>query len=154
MRFTPKTKEELQTLNLIPPGEYNFEVIEAYDKDKYGGPLKSQSGNEKISLKLKIWDANGKERLIFDNLLTLESWAYKLYNFCATTGILSKYESGSIEAKDCIGRTGKVRIVIEKDKTGDYKDKNSVKDYVVNGNGSGKKLLELEDDSLNSDIPF
>lgn len=145
MRFTPKTEKEIQEMNLISPGIYDFEVISASDK-------MSKTGNEMIELKIKIWDINNQERIIFDYLL--EAMSFKLRHFAEATGLLQKYESGMLLAKDCLGKSGKVEIIIQKDKNGQYGDKNAVKDYISSNEISHAEPIKKDDSFLNDEIPF
>lgn len=142
MRFQPKTEKELAAMNLIQPGIYDFEVWNANDKT-------SKSGNEMIELKLKIWDHSGQERIIFDYLL--EVMAFKLKHFADTTGLSKKYEEGIISALDCIGKCGKLDLIIQKDKSGQYADKNTVKDYIVEAKSTD---TPGEDKIFDDEIPF
>lgn len=119
MKFSPKTEDDIKREALLPPGEYDFEVIKSEDKQ-------SQSGNDMIAVQLKVFGPNG-ERTVRDWLM--EKMAYKLRHFCAATGILPKYEAGTLTAEDCLGRSGKVKIVIKDD--AQYGPQNSVKDYAV-----------------------
>jgi hypothetical protein len=141
MKITPKTDQELASMNLIQPGQYPFEVIVATDKV-------SKSGNEMIELKLKIWDENNKERVVFDYLL--DSMFHKIKHFCEITGLIDKYNSESLLASHCLGKSGYLDLAIQKDKSGIYGDKNSVKDYVVTISSEPKK----EDEFINDQIPF
>jgi|SRR6185503_2271199 len=150
MRFTPKTEQEIQTMALVEPGEYSFQVIEALDQV-------AKSGNEMIKLKMKIWDNMGRERLIFDYVL--EAMAFKLRHFCDATGLTEKYESGELRASDCPGRAGKLELGLEESKPnpngGMYAPKNMVKDY-IKSEGTTAKLTEAIKDEFdnNADIPF
>jgi len=141
MKITKKTDQELQEMSLIEPGQYPFEVIEAEDRI-------SKSGNEMIWLKLKIWDSLGRERFIFDYLL--DSMAHKVKHFCDITNMQDKYENENLLATDCLGKSGHLDLIIQKDKTGQYADRNSVRDYVV------KKSVEkvIETPFVDDDIPF
>ncbi len=120
MNFTPKNENELS--NLLPEGEYDFEVIDAQDKV-------SKKGADMIFLKIAIWQGEKIRCYIFDYLL--ESVAYKLRHCCDTCGLLDKYQSGSLEATHFVGRTGRAKIIIQKDENGKYPDKNSIKDYCL-----------------------
>jgi len=147
MKFNPKTEQELKAMNLIEPGIYDYQVIDAKDT------ISKNSGNEMIELKLKIWDIEGRERLVFDYLL--ESFAHKLRHFAESNSMLDKYEAGQFHASDCLGKSGKAEIIIQKDKTGLYSDKNSVKDYVVFDKLVVQKDLPLKKDTfINDDLPF
>ena len=121
MKFQPKTEKELQEALVVEPGIYDFEVVNAIEKQ-------SKSGNDMIELKLKIFVGEGA-RIISDYLL--ESMAFKLRHFCEAVGLLDKYENGTLSAFDCAGVAGKLELVIQRDKSGSYPDRNSVKDYVV-----------------------
>lgn len=120
MRFTPKTEKEIAEENLLPKGEYDYEVTEAAD-------TKSKAGNEMIALKLRIYHGEGGGRIVNDYLM--EAMPGKLRNFCAQHALLDRYESGTLNAADCEGRSGRVFIKIEKDKSGQYADKNAVAGY-------------------------
>ena len=121
MKFTPKTEKEILEDNLWPVGIYNFEVLSAEDKT-------SKSGNEMIELSLLLfWDE--RTRLVTDYLL--ESIAYKLRHAAVACGLESEYENGNLSAIDFVGRTGNLKLRVEKDKNGLYADKNAVQDYIA-----------------------
>ena len=122
MNFQPKTESEVSAVNLIADGEYDFEVLEAAD-------TVSKQGNDMINLKLGVFVKVGTMRFVWDYIMP--SIEYKLRHFCDSVGLLSKYENGSLTADDCIGRSGRCKVVIEKDKGGFYPDKNKVKDYCL-----------------------
>lgn len=157
MKFKPRTQEELlfetAAMSLITPGIYSFEVIEATNKF-------SKAGNEMIELKLKVWDDNGRERIIFDYLL--ESMAHKLRHFCEATDLLSKYEMGVIDDMDCVGKSGLVDLIIQKGTQkldgSYYSDRNSVKDYLIkegfNKPSTPKLSIASNGDIIDDDIPF
>ncbi len=121
MQFKPKTEKEIVEENLIPDGVYPFETIDAEAK-------KSKAGNDMIEVGLRVFLPDGRERALTDWLL--ENPAYKLFHFCAYTGLSREYESGSLTAEDCVGRSGFVKVGTQKDKTGQYPDRNTVRDYV------------------------
>ena len=148
MKFSPKTDDEINALNLIEPGIYDFEVMDAKDKT-------SKSGNEMIELRLKVWDKNGLEHHIYDYLL--EALAFKLKHFSKVSGLLVKYEHGTIFATDCIGKSGKVEVIIQKGQPnpngGVYSDKNSIKDYIESSMPSSA-VTKPKDDFIDSELPF
>jgi len=121
MRFTPKSNEELQEMNLIKEGVYAFEIVNAVNKT-------SKAGNEMIELNLKVYDNLGIEKFLFDYLL--ESMPFKLKHFAETAGLLEKYEAGNLSAEDCMYKCGQVQIYTQKSNNG-YSDKSAVKDYMV-----------------------
>lgn len=126
MLFDPKSESELQALNLLPDGIYKFRVDEAED-------TKSKStGADMIKLNLSILDQDGKEHIVLDYLLA--SLLYKVLHFSETTGLEDKYNSGSLNAADCLGREGYAKIYTQQGQAkGDgtnYPNRNAVKDYV------------------------
>jgi phage-related protein len=151
MKFVHKSDEELQKMNLLPEGIYDFEVLDAKER-------LSKAGNEMLELKLGVYDLTGSRRVVFDYLL--EAMAFKLQHFAKATGLISQYESDELCDLHCIGKCGKVELIVQqggaKDTGGYYPDKNSVKDYIVNGaNVSQTSLPPKPVDNIgDSDIPF
>jgi hypothetical protein len=121
MKVTPKTEEELNRVLLLPEGEYDFEVLTAIEKQ-------SSRGNEMIELKLAVYSEGERAATIFDYLL--DSMEFKLRHFCDTVAILDDYNSGNLRSDILPGLHGKVKLKIEKDVSGKYKEKNTVVDYV------------------------
>ncbi|HUN00384.1 MAG TPA: hypothetical protein PLI96_07870 [Halothiobacillus sp.] len=124
MKFTPKSQAELDKESAaraaLPAGEYDFDVADAVDDV-------SKAGNDMITITLKVYDADSSYRKVKDWLL--ESVAYKLRHAAETCGLGHKYEDGEIEAGDFLGRSGRVKLKVEK--SAGYPDKNVVADYVV-----------------------
>lgn len=145
MRFNVKSDEELAVMNLVPDGQYQFEVIKAED-------TQSKSGNDMIKLQLKVWDLEGREHTIFDYLL--EAMPKKLKHFAKHLGLIAKYESGELLADDCVGKCGTLDLVIQEDKTGKYPPRNSVADYVEKKDFVNHGSTVKEDDLFNDTIPF
>lgn len=121
MNFTSKTEKQLAEERLMPKGVYPFEVISADDK-------KSKAGNDMIELEVRLFMPDGTTRSLRDWLM--EKMAFKLFHFCAYTGLSQKYEAGTLQSSDCVGRTGYAKVDIQADKTGQYPDRNSIGDYV------------------------
>lgn len=147
LSFVPKSDKELAEALLLPEGAYDFEVAKAIVKA-------SKSGNPMMEVGLKIWDEHGATTYVYDYLMTNNiRMEFKIKNFCKALGLIDKYESGTIEETDCVGKCGKVLINISKDKNNQYPDKNSVKNYVESEssvNNTKKTASTIEDD----DIPF
>jgi hypothetical protein len=146
----PMTPEQSKQGDLIPPGNYQFEVMEAKES-------MSKAGNDMIELKLKIFMPDGRERVIFDYLL--EALEFKLAHFMECVGLFDKYTAGKVEAHDCWGKSGEVKIYIQKDKSGQYPDKSAVGDYLLtdaqNAVKQERKAAELpKNDFTNDEIPF
>jgi hypothetical protein len=120
MRFEAKSEEQIERENLMPEGTYDFEVLSAED-------TVSKKGNDMIKVNLGLYQGEAMTWKVFDFLLP--SMPAKLRHFCDTTGLLAKYEAGTLGAADCKGRAGKVKIIIKPAKDG-YGPQNGVDDYV------------------------
>lgn len=125
MKFAPKTETELETMSLLEPGIYPFQVTQASNEI-------SKSGNDMLKLTVMIWDKGGSMHYIYDYLL--EAMGYKLRHFCESTGLMGKYEKGELYPQDCMNAQGNLEIIIQEGKDkGDgsrYPSRNSVKDYI------------------------
>jgi hypothetical protein len=147
MQFPPKTEKQLAEENLIPDGVYPFEVMRAEAK-------KSKAGNDMIALELRIFTPDGKERALNDWLMP--QMGFKLFHFCAYTGLAQQYESGSLTSHDCEGKQGFVRIGSQEDKSGQFPPRNTVKDYVrpeMKKDGGRVQLTESQLANLPQGVP-
>jgi hypothetical protein len=130
MIFKPCTEQEIADRKLWAKAVYPFEITEATEKVSQGG------GNPMIELKVKISRPDGASRTLTDFLL--EKTPEKLLHCCKATGLLDRYESGSLADSDLQGKRGKLRLGVEKKKG--YPDRNVIADYVCDGvasSGSG-----------------
>ena len=146
----PLTQEQLKQGDLIPPGIYDFQVINAEETT-------SKAGNEMMKLQLTVWDEKGRERTIYDYLL--ESLEWKVGHFAEATGLFDNYVKGMLPADMCIGKSGQCKVYIQQDKTGTYGDKNSIADYIPTSEAIAAKADKKANNSksvpdLNDDIPF
>lgn len=145
LEFQPKTEKQLQEESLASEGEYDFEVLSAQD-------TKSKKGNDMIAVKLGLYSGDAIRHHVYDYLLP--TMGHKLRHFCDATGLLAKYEAGSLCAEDCQGRAGRVKIKVEQDKDGKYPPKNVVDDYVIRAPKSVGKKAEPQKPEPNDDVPF
>jgi hypothetical protein len=124
MKFQPKSEKELAEANLWPVGTYAFEILESSEEsDKNGNPM--------FKLKVKVFKDTGASQIIFDYVSP--AWMeYKLRHLAEACGLLADYEKGVLEDYQFVGKTGKCRVSISKDKTGQYPDRNGISDYIVN----------------------
>lgn len=149
----PLSREQSKQGDLIAPGNYFFEVIDASDEI-------AKSGAEMIKLKLKIFLPDGRERTMFDYLL--EALEYKMAHFFDAVGLWGKYEAGLVTADDCFGRSGELKVYIQKDKKGVYQDQSAVGDYLLSDTQEAAKMerkVEIAKkpapvDDFDSDLPF
>lgn len=130
MKLTPKTQEEIDLENLMPEGVYDFEVVKAEDKISKKGKEQGLTEPNMIEVNLKVFHGDGYS---FVRDWLLEAMPGKLLHFVNEAGLADKYADGEFVAADCVGKCGKVKIVVEEAK-GAFDAKNSVKDY-----GEGKK---------------
>lgn len=145
MKFQPKTENEVQSEGRIPKGEYDFEIAEASDEV-------SKKGNEMIKLKVLVFDDEGNPRTIFDYLL--EEISYKLRHAAYACGLGGEYESGALQAQDFIGKAGRCKVIIQKDKSGQYPDKNVIQDYIVPDVTAGGVESVETGAMINDSVPF
>ena len=145
MNFKPQSDEDLSTGNLLPKGEYDFEVISAIDKV-------SKNNNDMIELKLLIYINGSPARQLYDYLM--EAVAYKLKHFCYGTGLNKKYDDGTLQAFDCNGISGRCKIGIKEDKTGAYPPRNNITDYVVCEKAEKKQTQGPAALQAEEDLPF
>lgn len=141
MHFKPKTEKELLEMNLWTAGVYNFQIATATDEV-------SKSGNEMIKLGLNVYNSQGTCKVVYDYLL--EAMPHKIRHLCEACGLLEKYEMGALYAQDLVDKTGQLELFIQKDKDGQYADKNAVKDYVV----TKTDPATLANNNLDDEVPF
>lgn len=123
MRFQPRTEQEVSAGGLWVKGTYDFEVVEAAEKQ-------SSKGNDMVELVIRLYDKEGRTKKVFDWLVATTGGAYKIRHFADATGMLGEYERGELEAFKMVGKVGRCEVAIKKDKAGAYPDKNSISDYV------------------------
>lgn len=143
MRFTPKSESEIAADNLWPAGEYGFEVLDqgsVFGKETHTVERQSQNGTDMIQLVLKVYNSDGRFQTFRDFLM--ESMPGKLRHACEACGLLSQYETGVLTAQQFIGKSGYLKLKIEKDKHGQYPDKNAVHDYISPGEKAAKAANE------------
>lgn len=148
MKFQPLS--EVDVLNLLPAGEYDFVVADAKDDI-------SKSGNEMIKLTLTVIDNMNRERTVYDYLLP--SMMHKVRHFAYAVGLEKEYESGGYTAYQCKNKSGKCKIIVVDEPESSYPPRNNVKDYIKADASNPVKLKSPEmpkADPLfqDSDLPF
>lgn len=139
MRYDPKDAN-----NLIPDGEYDAEIAEAEETT-------SKKGNDMLKLTVRVWAGGGGPRVIFDYIVVPSS-LYKLKQIAAATGQMPAFEAGELGAKGVQGKSLRVSLKTEKDKSGAFPDKNAVARYLPQEAGAQPhtKAQPADDDG----IPF
>lgn len=149
MRFTPKTKEEIEEERLIPEGEYSFEITESVE-------YTSKSGNEMFKMFVTVYKPDGKFIQVIDYVGP--QMMYKLLHLCEATGLEDEYHQGALEADFFKGKTGTLKLGIQK--SDDYPDKNTIKDYLPDEEPkkkrppTSKEIQKPLDDDMEDEIPF
>ena len=148
MRVNPKSEEEIARAGLLPAGEYGFEIVEAEDKV-------SKAGNEMVELKVKLFGPDG-DATVFDYLIDGGRSAFKVRHFAESTGMIGQYERGDMPAHLMVGKTGRCKVAITKDKNGQYPDKNGIADYIkaTGAPVQSRRPASPPKQDLDDDIPF
>lgn len=126
MKVTPRSEEEVNAMDTLPAGKYDFEVRDAVEKY-------SQSGNEMIELVLTVFGEDGSHRTVYDWLVSSDAnlCIRKVRHFSACVGLLGQYESGELNVDSLIGLSGRVELSVDRDPQ--YGSRNRVADYCVPG---------------------
>jgi len=85
MNFEPKTEQQIVESKLWPKADYEFEIVDAFDKNS------KSSGKPMIELKLRLTRANGSTRIISDYLLV--ETPEKLLHAATALDLLAKYKT-------------------------------------------------------------
>ncbi|HWI50098.1 MAG TPA: hypothetical protein VNU45_17955 [Rummeliibacillus sp.] len=167
MRYTPYTEEQIQSLNVMEPGIYRFQVLEVITADQYGNQLRDKNGVDLAKLKLLIWDRENRERHLYTYISGDGNFAYKLRHFAKTIGMIQQYEDGIFQISQTVGKSGNADLVIKKgtyktDGSGEmWPDRNDVKDFVVTADGHALNHSQPppsfqveQSQELENDVPF
>lgn len=149
MKFQAKSTQELERAEierkekfLWQPCQASFEILESDEQN-------DKNGDGMFKLKVKVYHPDGERSQNLFDYVSGTWMEHKLRHLAEAAGLLSEYESGEIEAYQLVGKTGLCSIKIQKDKTGDYGDKNVISDYVVD-----KKPTTLQEAIGNDVVPF
>ena len=153
MEFNPEDGASRSGFELLPPGEYDIEVIEAEERT-------SQKGNQMIALTLQTKHPDGYDSRVWDYLVSVPAAVFKIRMFCHATGLTTQYEGGTLKAEDCVGKRARARIIVEEGRDG-FGDRNSVADYLVTtGESAGIATMPSGTEAATAppvsehDIPF
>ena len=99
-----RSSEPTARPDYVEPGEYTVEVLNAEE-------TVSQKGSDMIELKLRVQPSGAT---LFDHLVFMETAFWKIDAFRAATGEnVAPDQEVEIRADDLIGRTGRVRLIVE-----------------------------------------
>ncbi len=126
MKFVPKSEKEIAEMSIWPRGDYDFEVIKA--ERAISSENSKSPGTEFIKINVRIFNAEGAFKFV--NGILHPAMDAQLRRFCVVGNMIPKYETGTLEADDCIGVAGKLRLKV-KDAEGNYPAKNEISDFIV-----------------------
>jgi hypothetical protein len=122
MEFNPCNEQELADRKLLPKGDYDFEVLDAWEKT-------SEAGNPMVEVKVRVSrNGSGLTRVLPDYLHAKRP--EKLRHFCAACQLMEEYETGSLNEDDFKGKRGRLRLAVERGRNG-YASRNVIEDYLV-----------------------
>ncbi len=123
MEFNPSTEQEISDRKLLPRGDYDFEILDAWEKT-------SDAGNPMIEVKVRV-SRNGSSNLarVLPDYLHARR-PDKLRHCCAACDLMAEYESGSLNEDDFKGKRGRLRLNVERGRHG-YASRNVIEDYLV-----------------------
>ena len=168
MKYDPVSEKEFNERMLLPEGAYAFEVLNAVDD------VSKKSGADMIVLDLLIHAEDGSNRKVKSYLVASPGGRFAVRAFAVSTGLLPRYESGELTPEDCLGKSGWLKLKIEKGKakddgSGNFPDKNSVASFLPGEPakparpaapapaplpGGGRPAPAPQHDINNEDVPF
>jgi len=98
-RFNPDNYQD----STIADGDYPFVVIGAEDRV-------SKNGNEMIAVELECTVSDNRKITVYDYLTFTDAALFKIKQFCDAVGLTDNWASGQLEAADCVGQEGTVRL--------------------------------------------
>lgn len=114
--YDPKDAEA----KLIPDGEYDAEVIEVEEQT-------SKAGNAMLKLTVKVW-ANGGSFHVFDYVVN-PATLWKLKQLSSAVGLMDKFQTGSMNPRELVGKSFIAGVKTKKDETGKYAPQNVIAKY-------------------------
>lgn len=96
-KFNPESVQE-RSFN-VPNGDYPFVVVSAEERI-------SKNNNEMISLQLECDVKLDSKLTVYENLVFTEKAMFRVKQFCESTGLMEQWQSGELEADDCLGAEG------------------------------------------------
>lgn len=123
MKFQPMSENEIAESNLWPVGDYDFQVFDASDEI-------SKAGNPMVKLTVDVFNDEGDRKRVFDYLVASDTSMGKVLGFADAVGLREEYNRGELQTVDMVQRSGRCKLGIQKDKNGQYPDKNSVANYI------------------------
>ncbi|MFA6080749.1 MAG: hypothetical protein WC753_04735 [Candidatus Gracilibacteria bacterium] len=132
--FTPLSDDELARIEnekngLLPIGTYKFQVKEVTRE------ISKTSQNAMLKIRLSVKAENGDIANVTDYLVNTPKMLFKLKHFLESINMPHLYTQGNFDPQVLVNKVGYANIGIQKgnpkdDGSGNFPDKNNVKDYV------------------------
>jgi hypothetical protein len=116
------SESEVIQRSLLPSRVYPFEVVEAKEE-------RSSAGNDMFHLQVNILLPGGNGKIVHDYLLPQRMEKFR--HAAQAMGLIEKFDTGILSADDFVGRRGKCKLGVERDREGYYPPKNVIADYLV-----------------------
>jgi hypothetical protein len=154
MQFTPKSDSEIEAAEKERKERWVWPINQNYDFTILGAVEKTGDYGEYIDLEAKLYHPNGEWNQTLRDFVGSES--PRLKTLCYAVGLGERYEAGEINAYDFNNKSGKCKLIVKRDKSGVYHDKNKISDYVRSNEQSAKSSGELlkSKPPIDDEIPF
>jgi hypothetical protein len=73
----------------------------------------------------------------------------QLRHFCVVGKLMDKYDSGTLDAEDCVGVSGRLKLRV-KEADGNFPAKNEIQDFIV----PKEKPVDSPTPNAGDDVPF
>ena len=148
--FDPAKEEGTPARHLLPPGKYKAEVVSAHIAGTKNGK------GQMLNLQYSITEGEYEKRIVFDHIIvqheSVDAQRFgrqKVKDLCDATGITDPVTDVEV----FLYKPVVITLGIEKDRTGQYPDKNKITGVkpVISWNG---KPPDKERGAMNDSIPF
>jgi hypothetical protein len=148
--FDPAKEEGTPARHLLPPGKYKAEVVNAHIAGTKNGK------GQMLNLQYSITEGEYEKRIVFDHIIvqheSVDAQRFgrqKVKDLCDATGITDPVTDVEVFCYKPVV----IVLGIEKDRTGQYPDKNKITGVkpVISWNG---KPPDKEHGAMNDSIPF
>lgn len=134
---------EESSFETLPEGTYNFEVV------KFERTYTKEKGYKMAEITLKLTAEDGRQNLIRDWFVFIDSMRWKFENFFRALDVLEVGERLVIDFDGALGKKGRCEITIEEsEKDGKTYKNNSVKKYLKKSKSESPKVSSESKESL------
>jgi Protein of unknown function (DUF669) len=148
--FDPAKEEGTPARHLLPPGKYKAEVVNAHIAGTKNGK------GQMLNLQYSITEGEYEKRIVFDHIIvqheSVDAQRFgrqKVKDLCDATGITDPVTDVEV----FLYKPVVITLGIEKDRVGQYPDKNKITGVkpIISWNG---KPPDKERGAMNDSIPF